>query len=80
MLILTQTDILVNVDAIKSIYADFDGTVDLIYAEMIDGEDLLLGMYNSKPGYEIIEKIGQSYGAVNLFVMEKELKDDCEET
>lgn len=66
MLILTQTKMLVNIDHVVDIYVD-NGDV---LADLNDHSELLLGHYvNSSMCEEIIEKIGQSYGAITTFKM-----------
>lgn len=76
MLIYTQSEILVNSEHIKWIWFDEDN--GRITAYMIDNTTIVLGTYGN--GYEaeqIMQKIAQSYGAINTFTMphREELKE-----
>jgi hypothetical protein len=69
MLIVAQTDLIVNVDHVKDIYLD-EGR---IYADFIDNSEFMLGEYgNEHRAAEVLEQIAQSYGAVKTFRMPEE--------
>lgn len=69
MLIVAQTDLIVNVDHVKDIYID-EGR---IYADFIDNSEFMLGEYkNEYRAGEVLEQIAQSYGAVKTYRMPKE--------
>lgn len=70
MLILTQTNILINVDAIIDIYADNGKIIADLNTNVLP--EILLGEYNNDETAEkVIERIAQSYGAITTFKMPK---------
>lgn len=69
MLIMAQTEILVNSEHIKDIYFE-EGQ---IIADCIDNREIILGDYkNEYRAEEVLQKIAQSYGAINTFYMPEE--------
>lgn len=69
MLIVAQTDLIVNVDHVKDIYLD-NGK---ILAEFDDNTEIMLGEYgNNYRAGEVLEQIAQSYGAVKTYRMPEE--------
>ncbi len=69
MLIVAQTDLIVNVDHVKDIYLD-NGK---ILAEFDDNTEIMLGDYgNDNRAGEILELIAERYGAINSFKMPEE--------
>lgn len=69
MFIFTQNEELVNADAIRIAYFE-EGR---IYAEFVDGSELMLGEYgNEYRAEQVLEHIASCVGAISTYMMPKE--------